>query len=219
MHAAESPLSPLEGTIAAVVGLLHDQGIRGMVIGGVAASLLGRARATRDVDAVVWVPDPKEWPAFLAGARERGFAPRIDDPLGFALQARVLLLHHVPTAIDVDISFGGLPYEEEAIGRAVEGKIGRLRIPLPTPEDLVIMKAIAHRPRDAADIEGVLAAHADLDRARVLRWVAEFAEVLEMPEMMADLEAIMGRAPKAAKGKKKAAAAKGGKGKGKGPRS
>jgi hypothetical protein len=65
----------------------------------------------------------------------------------------------------VDISFGALPFEEEAIARAVEGKVGKIRLPLPTPEDLVIMKAVAHRPRDAVDIEAVLDAHPKLDSA------------------------------------------------------
>ena len=79
-----STLSPLEAAIAALVGLLRAERVRGMVIGGVAASLLGRPRTTRDVDAVVWIEDPREWVTFLAASREHGFGPRIDDPIGFA---------------------------------------------------------------------------------------------------------------------------------------
>ena len=67
-------------------------------------------------------------------------------------------------------------------------------IPLPTPEDLVIMKAVAHRPRDAGDIEGVLTANPTLDRERVRRYVREFADALEDPSVLEDLEALL--APK-----------------------
>jgi hypothetical protein len=124
------------------------------------------------------------------------FEPRIDDPLGFAATTRVLLLRHAPTGIDADVSFGALPFEDEALTRSVEGKLGRIRIPLPTPEDLIIMKAVAHRPRDTADIEAVLDAHPELDRERVRRWVEELAGALEAPELVADLEAILRRLPK-----------------------
>lgn len=74
-------------------------------------------------------------------------------------------------------------------------KLGRIRIPLPRPEDLVVMKAIAHRPRDAADIEALLDAHEDLDMTRIVRIVDEFASVLEAPELLTDLERILRRAP------------------------
>lgn len=174
-----------------------------MIIGGVAASLLGRPRTTRDVDAVVWIEDPKDWARFLTVAQAQGLTPRIDDPIAFAQRARVLLLRHEPSAIDIDVALGALPFEEEAIERASEGKLGTIQVPLPTPEDLVIMKAIAHRPRDVGDIEAVLSAHPKLDRSRIRRYVAEFAELLERPELLTDLEALMKKAPKPATRKRR----------------
>jgi hypothetical protein len=168
-----------------------------MLIGGVAASILGRPRMTRDVDALVWIAHEREWKVFLAGARAQGLAPRIEDALAFAVRSRVLLLRHVPSGIDVDISLAGLPFEEEAIARAVPVKLGRISVPLPRPEDLIVMKAVAHRPRDAADIEGILDAHPDIDRAYARRWVGEFASALEAPELVTDLEALFRRADEA----------------------
>ena len=180
--------------MAAIVKSLRAQRVRGMIIGGVAASLLGRPRTTRDVDVLVWIEDAGEWGAFLSAARAYGLEPRIEDPLGFAARSRVLLLHHVPSGIDVDISLAALPFEAEAIARAAPLKLGRIRVPLPSPEDLIIMKAIAHRPRDAADIEAILDAHPDLDRARTRRWVKEFASALETPELLIDLDVLLKRA-------------------------
>ncbi len=131
----------------------------------------------------------------MDSGRTHGLEPRITDAIGFASRARVLLLRHVPTGIDVDVSFGGLPFEDEALIRASEGKLGELVIPLPTPEDLVIMKAVAHRPRDAADIEGLIDANPDIDRERILRWVREFAEALDTPEILMDIKQLLKRAP------------------------
>lgn len=191
--ADSSPLDPLRTTLAALLDWFRAESIRSMVIGGVAASLLGRPRMTRDVDVLVWIEDPAHWPGFLVSGRAHDFEPRIADAIGFASRARVLLLRHAKTGIDVDVSFGGLPFEDEALTRAGEGKLGDLGIPLPAPEDLVIMKAIAHRPRDVADIEAVLDAHPNLDRERIRRWVREFAEALDMPELLVDVEKLLER--------------------------
>jgi hypothetical protein len=174
-----------------LVKWLEATGVKGVVIGGVAASILGRPRATQDVDMLVLVEDAAR---FLKSGAKHGFAARITDPIGFAARSRVLMLRHEATGIHVDISLAGLPFEEEAIRRAqMRSAPGMpVPIPLPTPEDLVIMKAVAHRPRDIADIEAILDVNPALDKARVLRWVADFAAILEMPELKSDIERLLG---------------------------
>jgi hypothetical protein len=172
----------------------------GIVIGGVAASLLGRPRATRDVDAVVLL-DEGRWEEFLAAGKQFGFVPRVTDALTFARESRVLLLRHEPTGISADISCGALPFEEEAIARALSVAVSGISVPLPTPEDLIIMKAVAHRPRDLADIESVLDAHPKLNLRRIRRWVREFAALLDMPEVLEDVENLLKQRQK--RGKKK----------------
>ncbi len=166
--------------------------VRGTVIGGVAASLLGRPRFTRDVDVMVLL-DEERWADFLTAGKRFGFEPRLTDALAFARSARVLLMRHESSGIDIDIAFGILPFEEEAIGRVTWVKIGDVRIPLPCPEDLIIMKAVAHRTRDLSDIEAILDTHPKLDTQRILQSVREFSSALEMPEIMSDMEALLSR--------------------------
>jgi hypothetical protein len=89
---------------------------------------------------------------------------------------------------------GALPFEEEMITRARRHRVGPISIPLPSPEDLIVTKAIAHRPRDMADIESILEANPRLDESRILDLVREFAAVLEAPELATDLEHLLGRA-------------------------
>jgi uncharacterized protein (DUF2336 family) len=55
-------------------------------------------------------------------------------------------------------------------------------------EDLLIMKAIARRPKDLQDIRGLLAAHPDADVALVRRWVGEFATAMGMPDMLEEFD-------------------------------
>ncbi|HMC67214.1 MAG TPA: nucleotidyltransferase [Gemmataceae bacterium] len=196
-------LAPLLAALRDLLAWLRAAKVSGVVIGGVAAGLLGRPRVTRDVDAVILIPDEKRAKVFLDQGALFRFAARIKDPLAFAAQSRVLLVNHQPSGIDVDLSLGQLPFEEEMIARSVAVDVSGLSIPLPTPEDFIIMKAIAHRPRDMADIEAVLDVHPKLDLRRVRRWVRDFAAILEMPELLEDLEVLLARRPPAKKGKKK----------------
>jgi Nucleotidyl transferase of unknown function (DUF2204) len=177
------PVAPLSD----LVKWWQAQQVPSLIIGGLAVALLGRPRVTRDVDALVLLPEER-WPAFIAAAAEFGLVPRVEDSLALAHEARVLLLRHCPTGIDVDVALGCLPFEEEAVTRAKMVKIAGVLVPLPTPEDLIIMKAVAHRERDLLDIDGLLATHAKLDTRRVRRWVRAFADALETPEIYADLD-------------------------------
>lgn len=188
----EEPLVPLLAALRDLGAWFQDAPTPGMVIGGVAASLLGRPRVTRDIDALVLL-DESEWKAFLAKGARFGFVPRLSDALTFARQARVLLVRHEASGIDLDIAFGALPFEEEAVARTVWRDVGGVRIPLPLPEDLLIMKAVAHRPRDMADIESILDAQPKLDLPRVRRWVREFSAALETPELLRDFNALVAR--------------------------
>jgi hypothetical protein len=181
-------IAPLLAPLAAVQRLLARFEDRGIVIGGVAASLLGKPRLTADVDVMVLLSLP-DLPRLMAAAREEGFVFRIREAEEFARRHRVLLLRHQESGINVDVSLGALPFEVEAVERSVVHPIGSVAIRIPTPEDLIILKAVAHRPKDLLDIRAIIDSYPDLDRERIRSWVREFAQLLEMPELWADIAA------------------------------
>jgi hypothetical protein len=183
-------LAPLLTILRHLVAWLQAGKVQGVVIGGVAASLWGRPRLTRDVDALVLLEEGR-WGEFLAAGAGHGFLPRRADALAFARETRVLLVHHGESGIDLDLVFGSLPFEKEAAIRAKWVDLGGVAIPLSSPEDLIIMKAVAHRPRDLEDIAAILAAQPVLNVRRVRRWLREFSGALEMPEILNDLEALL----------------------------
>ena len=185
-------LVPILGALRDLVAWLKDNRTQGVIMGGVAASILGRPRLTHDIDVLVLL-DENKWEYFLTAGRRFGFVPRLTDPLQFARKAKVLLIRHEPSGIDVDITFSVLPFEKEVVTHGVWVNIKGVRIPLPTPEDLIIMKAIADRPRDLADIESIMDAHPKLNWRKIRRWVKEFSTVLEMPNILNDLEKILTR--------------------------
>lgn len=176
--------------------------ISGGIVGGVAASLHGRPRMTRDVDVLVLVPEA-EWSDFLAAGRKHGFQPRRADVIPFAEKSHVLLVRHEPSGIDVDIVLGALPFEQQVVDRMRRVRLGSISVPLATPEDLIIMKAVAGRPRDQVDIESLLDAHPRLDLKRVRRWVREFSVAMAMPEIYDRLnEHLVKRSRKVSRRKK-----------------
>lgn len=200
--AKPADLTPLLAILRDLVAWLQARKIPGVLIGGLAASLLGRPRLTRDVDALVLL-DEGQWADFLNIGAGYGFIPRRDDALAFAQKNRVLLVRHRQSGIDIDIVFGSLLFEKEAVARVTWMELGGVRVPLPLPEDLIIMKAVAHRPQDLADIEAILAAHPKLNLRRARRWVREFAVALSMPEILSDFEALLFKPKKRKKRKKR----------------
>lgn len=187
---------PLPATLlTALADLAHwvqSENIPAVIVGGVAASLLGRPRLTRDIDALVDI-DEAEWQWVLSRVSAFGFAPRIHNPFEFAKRSRVLLLRHTATDIDIDVMLSALPFEKDAIANGRMTKVADISIRLPQVEDLLIMKAIANRPRDLADIEGLIDANPGADLAKVRQWVQEFATAATLPDLVVDFDRIVER--------------------------
>jgi hypothetical protein len=164
---------------------------RGVVIGGIAASVLGEARYTEDLDAM-FLLSIQDIPEFLEAADHEGIAPRIENAADFAKKNRILLLHHTITNTNIDISLGILPFEQEVIERSsIQEFDDSLQVQLPTPEDLIIMKAIAHRPKDLEDIRTLAVKYTNLDLVRIERWIKDFSEFLETPKLWGQIEKIL----------------------------
>lgn len=175
-------LTPLLVPLQALQQLISVFGGQGVIIGGIAASLLGVPRYTVDLDAVI-LADMDGVPRLISEAATLGIKPRISDPIAFARRNRVLLFRHQPTGVDIDISLGELPFEIEMIERSRCLQVGLIQLQLPTPEDLIIMKTVAHRPKDLEDIQAIARNNPDLDKARIENWVRQFSEVLDLPDL------------------------------------
>lgn len=163
-----------------------------VIVGGVAVSLLGRPRFTQDIDALAILAE-QDWGTVLAAASAYGIVPRIEKPMEFARRSRVLLLKHAESTIDIDVILAGLSFEQSAVAHGRSYDVGGVSLRLPRVEDLLIMKAVAHRPQDLQDIEGLLDAHPDADVDDVRRWVREFAEAAAMSDLIDDLERLLAR--------------------------
>lgn len=190
MTEAQDSLTPLLEPLIAVRRLLAAFNDRGVIIGDVAASLLGKPRLTADIDAMLLL-SVDDIPRLINAARTEGIIPRIEDADDFARKHRIVLLRHLESGINIDISLGSLPFEEEVVQRSFIYQIGSISIRLPTPEDLIILKAVAHRSKDLEDIQTIINNHPNLDLKRVETWMRQFSDALEMPELWEDISELL----------------------------
>ena len=137
-----------------VQSFCRDRGWQFCFIGGLALQRWGEPRLTGDIDLTILTGFGHET-AYINELCDT-YAGRIADAAEFAQRHRVLLLqseHRIP----VDISLGALPFEERVVERASSYRfLADVRLLTCSAEDLVVLKAFADRPRDWADIEGVL---------------------------------------------------------------
>jgi len=179
-----------------VARFLEERGMRYFVIGGLALQHWGEPRLTRDVDITV-LAQPGDLEPFVDVVLNM-FSPRIPDARAFALRHRVVLVQ-TRDGVPVDLSLGIPGYEEEAWGRAVRVEfpgVGRLRIV--GPEDLIIHKCVAGRPRDVEDVEGILIRQRlKLDLELVRGWLDEFRPVVDTHDPRDAFERALARAQRA----------------------
>jgi len=195
-------LAALTTSLRDLTAWLTERNIPHAIVGGVAVAIVGRPRITDDIDAVVLAEhtDPKD---LLADAIAHGFAPRRPDAAEFARESRVLQLKHAADGILVDVALGILPFEREMIDRAKYAPVGGVQIPVATPEDLIVMKILAYRGKDVADIESILDANAKVDLRRVRYWAQMMSAGLESPEIIERLNELLSRRGPSRRKKKK----------------
>jgi hypothetical protein len=108
-----------------------------------------------DIDVTVQVI-PEDPERLVAAMTAGGFDLRVQDP-GFVAATRVLPLVHRPSGWLVDVVLAGPGLEERFLDRAVDVSLGDdLDIKVISPEDLIVTKILAGRPKDLDDARGVM---------------------------------------------------------------
>lgn len=111
----------------------------------------------------------------------------------------MLLLPHEPTGVDLDVSLGWSAFEHEELDARTCAEFAGVRAYMATPDDLVVFKAVAARPRDLEGAEALLLLHPQVDLVRARRRVGELAELAGVPEMSAGFERVAARARRSGK--------------------
>lgn len=96
-----------------------------------------------------------------------------------------VLLVQASNGVSLDLALGTSEFEIDSVGRATPWEVETgLSIPTCSAEDLIVHKLVAGRPRDTADMEGVVTRQAGrLDVERIRDWVAVLGELKEDPDI------------------------------------
>jgi predicted nucleotidyltransferase len=145
------------------VGAIEAADLPYLLVGGLASAVCGRERWTADIDFFVRRQDADGALDSLAGA---GFDAERTNP--------DWIYKAVRDGIVVDVIFwlkGNIVVDDEMLERSEEAELMGIRLRSASPEDLLVMKAIAHdeqSPRHWGDALGLIAA-CELDWDYVLK--------------------------------------------------
>ena len=179
-------ISVFEKSLRDITAVLDNHSVDYMVIGGLANAKWGNPRATLDIDITLWISEDKI--KVLLSIIEAKFTILVDNPLGFLLETRVL---PIKTRWDqrIDLIFGMLPFERNAVRRAVKVQVGKTPVNFCTPEDLILLKIISDRSKDVDDVRGILKFQKEkLDYDYLEPRISELANLLEKPDIKQNWE-------------------------------
>jgi len=187
-------VNPLFAAAADLQRFSGAHGWKTAIIGGRAVQRWGEPRQTRDVHVALLTG---------FGGEERfvdpllaHYAARRQDARQFALERRVLLIHD-SAGIPLDVSLAALPFEARVIERSSACAFApEARLRTCSAEDLVVLKALANRPQDWLDVEGIIVRQGPaLNRPLIIEELERLLELKEDVSPMASLEKLFRRHP------------------------
>ncbi|HXF69773.1 MAG TPA: nucleotidyl transferase AbiEii/AbiGii toxin family protein [Thermoflexus sp.] len=165
-----------ESLLSKLARALDAEGLPYMIIGGQAVLLYGEPRVTRDID-VTLAATPEDLDPIRHVIQKLGLRPLITEIESFVRKTWVLPTLDEETGLRVDFIFSWTSYERLAIARARTIPIAGYPVRFAAPEDVIIHKALAGRPRDWEDIRSILRKQT-LDSEEIRRWLRAFSEAL-----------------------------------------
>lgn len=165
----QGPGPTLLGPVSSALG---RAGLQAVLFGGEAVNFWSEPRATHDVDLML----PADGPAvrrFVADLLETGFALVRQQDDGSPSGPDFLRLVHTMSGHGLDIEVAKTDYQDLIFERGVQSLYEGVLVV--SPEDLLILKLLANRHRDIADLD-VIGKRPGLDWGYVERW-ARFWEV------------------------------------------
>jgi hypothetical protein len=166
-----------ESLMIRVASGLAEAGIPYMLVGGLAVAFHGIPRFTEDIDVTLGL-DAEDIDKVLTLCERIGLSALPEDSGEFVRSTNVLPAQDLASGVRVDFLFSSLPYERSAIGRSSGISVQGTEVRVATPEDLILYKLFAGRPRDVEDARGIVTVRGEtLDWEYLRKWAVEFSVV------------------------------------------
>ena len=174
------------------VELFEQLEIPYVLIGGLAVSVHGIPRPTHDLDFTISLDRSKIGQLFQKTV-DMGYSVPEEFDMGWVDHVAGMPLIRIRKwlrgkSIDVDIFLAESRFQSSMISRRVRVEVDDVVAWVATPEDLILLKLIAARPRDIGDIMDILLAQGKLDEAYLQYWAKELAVLPVLASVMNDMQ-------------------------------
>lgn len=171
-------MSELERTLFVLTELLEQAGYAYAVMGGLAVRVHSIPRPTHDVDLTISI-DRSKLPALFSSLEHLGHTiPEsyrrgwVDKVSGLPL-IKVRTYVNQSTGVDIDIFLAETSFQRAYLARRIEVTVNDKKLWVVTPEDLILLKLLASRPRDILDVADILFTQGQLDEKYMRHWAGE----------------------------------------------
>jgi hypothetical protein len=166
---ASRRLDGLSSRIVALHEMLDSMRVSHQFGGAIALAWYRSPRATTDIDVNVTL-SPSEGEPVLGALLHLGVSISPAD--------RATIERDGQARLDwegsyLDLFFATLELHREMAVSSREVAFGPVRIPILSPEHLIVCKAIFDRPKDWVDIEEIVGWGTEVEQTNVLRWIDE----------------------------------------------
>jgi hypothetical protein len=182
-----------EELLARIAAGLSKHNLPYMIIGGQAVLLYGEPRLTKDIDITLGI-NIDRLDDLLSIVKGLSLAPLPEDVPSFVQKTMVLPVLERSTGIRVDFIFSFTPYETQAIGRAKRIILSGQEVCFTSPEDLILHKIFAGRPRDLEDVRILILKNPGIDVPYIRQWLREFDAAVQEKGFLDTFENILKRA-------------------------
>lgn len=169
-----------------VWNVLQGTGTPVALAGGLALAAWKHVRATRDVDLLVSIP-PEGERAILSALTAAGIRSKSAPPIRPLGDVRIAqFLYEPPEAlvdIQIDLLIADTEFHQQALERRIPAELDGLTIEVLTCEDLILLKLLAGRILDRADVIALMHENqTQLDESYLNDWASRLNVTKELTE-------------------------------------
>jgi hypothetical protein len=172
-----------EAALVAFVEFAAHRKLRWYLFGAQAANFHGSPRNTSDLDITIDLGD-RATPEFMTELALAGFEAPPFATAAFIASSRVIPIVHKASSYAIDLVLAGPGFEQQFLEEVVIVQLGSVEVPVISPENLVVTKVLAGRPRDLEDVRELLAIRA-LDHSKIEELLGQLEEAIADSELLA----------------------------------
>lgn len=179
----------LDDVFVKLVSFLNKEKFEYIIIGGMAAAVLGEPRVTGDIDVDILL-DKDNIFDFLEKAKKAGF--KVDKQRSAERAAKTSIFQIDYEDYHVDLIIASIDLEKDAFKRKKAITMHGVKAFFPTAEDLILLKIIPGRPKDLIDAENIaIRQKGKLDIKYLTKWAQKLSDEMQNMRIYNTLQKLL----------------------------